>query len=197
MITVITRTSGRPNFFANCRKSVLAQTRPAFHLVISDDSEDAYPEGDKVVRLPIRSEGRGVNQYFNWVFQHIPAAHPWVMFLDDDDQLQNSAAIETIERSILMDDDLLLWQVQFPQNRLIPGAAFGQVPAPGNISGIGFCYHARHLIDWPGVDFGDFMVISQLYNRLRPVWINAVLTGVQTGQNMGKRNDYEIRTTTP
>jgi len=74
MITVITRTSNRPRYFANCRKSVLAQTRPCFHLIISDDPADAYPEGDKVVRLPIRSEGRGVNQYFNWVFQHIPAA---------------------------------------------------------------------------------------------------------------------------
>lgn len=189
MITVITRTSGRPNYFANCRKSVLEQTRPAYHLIISDDPADSYLEGDKVVRLPIRAQGRGINQYFNWVREHIPDAHPWVMFLDDDDQLQNPAAIETIERSIVMDDNLLLWQVQFPQNRLIPGAAFGQVPAPGNISGIGFCYHARYWIDWPGVDFGDFMVISQLYNRLYPVWINAVLTGLQTGQNMGKRND--------
>jgi len=189
MITVITRTSARPNFFANCRKSVLAQTRPAYHLVISDDRADAYPEGDKVVRLPIRAEGRGVNQYFNWIVGHIPDSHPWVLFLDDDDHLYGRLAIETIENAITQNDDLILWQVQFPQKRLIPGAAFGQVPAPGNISGIGFCYHAMHWIDWPGVAFGDFMVISQLYNLLRPVWINAVLTGLQADPGMGNRND--------
>lgn len=192
MITIITRTSGRPNYFANCRKSVLVQTRPAYHLIISDDPADAYPEGDKVVRLPIRAQGRGTNQYFNWVREHIPASHPWVMFLDDDDMLMDQTACETIGQNTRSVEYLLLWQVQFPQNRLIPGAAFGQVPAPGNISGIGFCYHARNWVEWPGVDFGDFMVISQLYNRLRPVWINAVLTGLQTGQNMGKRNDLVI-----
>lgn len=189
MITVITRTSGRPNYFANCRKSVLAQTRPAYHLVISDDPNDAYPEGDMVVPMWVREQGRGCNYYFNWVLPHIPPSHPWVMFLDDDDQLQNSAAIETIERCISTEKDLLLWQVQFPENRLIPGDAFGKTPAPGSISGIGFCYNKKHWVDWPPVAFGDFMVISQLYNQLIPVWINSVLTGVQSEIGGGHRFD--------
>jgi len=189
MITVITRTSGRPNFFANCRKSVLEQTRAPFHLVICDDPLDTYAEGDKVIWMPIRAEDRGTNLYFNRVAEHIPDAHPWVMFLDDDDQLQNSAAIEIIERCISTEKDLLLWQVQFPESRLIPGDVFGKTPAPGNISGIGFCYNKKYWVDWPPVAFGDFMVISQLYNQLIPVWVNSILTGVQSEIGGGHRFD--------
>jgi len=190
MITVITRTSGRPRFFARCRQSVLNQSRKAWHVVAYDDPHDDYPEGDDLLRL-LHFSGRQSNRYFNVVFglDKIPDSHPWVMFLDDDDHLLTTTAIETIENAITSDDDLLLWQVQFPHGRLVPGGAFGQPPEPGNITGIGFCYHKKHWRDWPPVDFGDYMVISQLYMRLRPVWIDAVLTGMQVGPGMGQRLD--------
>lgn len=201
MITIITRTNNRPNFFARCRASVTGQTNAPFHLVISDNMADTYPEGDKVVRLPISTQGRGTNQYFNWVREHIPDTHPWVMFLDDDDVLRWNTAVGLLETTPESDNDLLLWQVAFP-DRLVPGDGFGQPPVPGNISGIGFCYHKRHWVDWPGVAFGDYMVISQLYMRLRPVWIDADLTGLQAGPGMGQCNDLKIennglRSTTP
>lgn len=191
MITVITRTSNRPNFFAECRRSVLAQTRPAFHLVLSDDPTDTYPDGDLVVPLWVRQEGRGTNSYFNWILPHIPDEHPWVIFLDDDDQFMALDAIESIENAIerTSEDCLFMWQVQFPGNRLVPGAAFGQPPMPGNITGIGFCYHKKHWVDWPPYDFADYMVISQLYMRLVAAWIDAVFTGMQVGPGMGHRLD--------
>lgn len=190
MITVITRTSSRPNYFRNCRFSILQQTCPAWHLVVSDDPADTYPEGDDVVRLPIRSQGRGCNSYFNWVRDKIPDAHPWVMFLDDDDFFLWDNALEILQEQCTDPNRLLLWQVQF-HDRVVPGAEFGQPPAPGNISGIGFCYHKSHWVDWPGVAFGDYMVISQLYMKLRPVWIDGTLTGLQTVPGHGSRRDLE------
>ena len=190
MITVITRTACRPRFFARCRQSVLNQTRKAWHLITMDDARDDYPDGDEVIKVfGMGSGGRVANLYFNKVLDKIPDAHPWVMFLDDDDQFIGHTALETIENAVTSDDDLLLWQVQFPHGRLVPGGAFGQPPEPGNITGIGFCYHKKHWRDWPPVDFGDYMVISQLYMRLRPVWIDAVLTGMQGGPGMGLRLD--------
>lgn len=189
MITVITRTSNRPRFFAHCRLSVLAQTVRPYHIVISDEPEDDYMEGDLVLRLP-KQEGRGHNLYMNAARPHIPPSHPWVMFLDDDDRFEQSAAIETICNSIRSADDVLLWQVQFPHG-LIPGGMIYLIPQMGNISGIGFCYHSKHWEDWQPIPCGDYYVINKLYRTLHPVWINAVLTGLQAAPGHGHRWDLE------
>jgi len=187
MFTIITRTSGRPKFFANCRRSVLAQTEKAYHLVGYDDPEDRYPVGDEVVYLEAHP-GRGHNLYFNTLHYYIPKSHPWVIFLDDDDQMTTPNALRIIREHITGDDDLLLWQVQFPDGRLVPSQV-GKAPEAGEISGLGFCYHMKHWQQWPGMGFGDFFVISQLYTKLKPVWIPQVLTGLQTVPGGGKKQD--------
>ncbi len=189
MFTVITRTANRPRFFGKCRQSVLSQTRPTFHLVITDDPADQYPVGD-FVALVERKEGRGHNTYFNEVRQHIPDSHPWVIFLDDDDAFAAPDALACIAGAIRDSSDLVLWQVQFP-DCILPGKRFGLPPAPGQITGIGFCYHKSHWLDWPPVPLGDFAVIQELYQTLRPVWLNSVLTKMQTGPGHGLRLDLE------
>jgi len=187
MFTVITRTANRPRFFAKCRRSVLAQTRKAFHLIVTDDPADHYPEGD-FVALVERKEGRGHNLYFNEVRRDIPDANPWVIFLDDDDHFTTPDALACIACAIRDADDLLLWQVQFP-DIVIPGGMIYLPPQPGRITGIGFCYHKKHWVDWQATSFGDFKVINELYNTLHPVWLNSVLTGTQEGPGHGNRND--------
>ncbi len=190
MFTVITRTANRPKFFRRCRESLLAQThKNYFHLVVTDDPADQYPAGD-FVALVGRKEGRGHNLYFNEVAQHIPASHPWVIFLDDDDRFTTPDALACISGAISTDDDFILWQVQFPQG-LIPGDAWGFPPQPGNITGIGICYHRKHWVDWRAQSFGDFFVISELYNKLRPVWLPSVLTGLQSVPGLGLRADLD------
>ena len=188
MFTVITRTSGRPKFFDICRRSVLEQHgADAYHLVGSDDPEDQYPVGDKVVALDAYP-GRGHNLYFNTLKYYVPKTHPWVIFLDDDDCFTTQSALQTIRQNITSQNDLLLWQVRFPEGRLVP-AQVGRLPEPGDISGLGFCYHIENWINWPGTPLGDFFVISQLYQRLFPVWIPEVLTGLQTVPGMGQKLD--------
>ena len=186
--TIITRTSARPRFFARCRASVLAQThKNYFHLVVSDDPADHYPEGD-FVALVEQLPGRGHNLYFNEAARYIPASHPWVIFLDDDDHFTTPDALERIAAAIDTDDDMALWQVQFPHG-LIPGDMAGLPPQPGNITGIGFCYHAKHWRNWQARSFGDFFVINELYHTLRPVWLHEVLTGLQSAPGFGLRMD--------
>lgn len=186
MFTVITRTSNRPNHFRVCRHSVLSQSVKPYHLVGSDCPDDDYPEGDKVVMLDARP-GRAHNLYFNTLHYLVPRTHPWIVFLDDDDKFTTPGALQTIRDAITGDDDLLLWQVDFLQ-RLVP-ATVGHAPAPGDISGIGFCYHVKHWQQWPGLPMGDYTVISRLYERLRPVWIPQALTGLQAGVGHGKKQD--------
>lgn len=177
MITVITRTANRPRYFAECRRSVLEQTERAYHIVISDTPEDDYMDGDLVLRVP-RQEGRGHNLYFNEAARHIPRSHPWVMFLDDDDAFATRRALQMIRERIYDANSMVLWQVQFP-DRQIPGGSMYLPPQPGNISGIGFCYHSKHWEDWKPEAYGDYFVIKALYSHLHPVWVNAVLTKVQ------------------
>lgn len=187
MFTVITRTSNRPRFFSECRRSVVLQSEKVFHLVSCDNPADLdYIKADKIVQLP-RAEGRGHNLYFNALRQHVPASHPWIIFLDDDDRMK-PGALSLIKSAITGENDMVLWRVQFDDGRLVP-ASIGIPPTPGNISGIGFCYHVRHWVDWPGMAFGDYYVIYKLYNRLNPVWLPDVLTGLQAAPGMGQRQD--------
>lgn len=198
--TIITRTSARPNFFARCRASLLSQThKNYFHLVVSDDLSDKYPigQGDLLLRVKPLA-GRGHNTYFNLAAEHIPPSHPWVIFLDDDDELISRHALEIIANAIHDADNILLWQVLFP-DCILPGQRFGLPPEPGQITGIGFCYHVSHWIDWLPLPLGDFAVIQELYQELRPVWINQILTGMQVGPGHGNRQDLEhgLRFPTP
>lgn len=196
MITVITRTANRTRFFAECRRSVLEQTERPYHLVISDTPEDDYPEGDLVLRVP-RQEGRGHNLYFNQVRKHIPRSHPWVMFLDDDDAFHTRRAVQMIQERLYDANDMVLWQVLFPDNLQIPGGSMFLPPQPGKISGIGFCYHSWHWEDWKPEAYGDYHVINALYSQLHPVWINAVLTRVQEIGHGQRKDATHVHYATP
>lgn len=185
--TVITRTSGRPKFFAECRRSVLVQKEPAYHLISSDDPADTYPKGDQIVRLDAQP-GRGHNLYFNTLHLWVPREYPWIIFLDDDDRFCHNNALTIISQAITSENDVILWHVDFGNARLIPHR-IGEPPVAGNVSGIGFCFHLKHWVDWPGMPYGDFYVISRLYDRLKPVWVPEVLTGLQAEPGAGRRND--------
>lgn len=187
MITVITRTANRSRYFAECRRSVLAQTLRPYHLIVSDTPEDEYPDGDRVVRVQ-HLDDRGHNQYFNIARLHVPASHPWVIFLDDDDAFSTPDAVATIAAAIRSANDMVLWQVDF-HNRIIPGGMIYLSPQVGKISGIGFCYHVSNWVDWKPYACGDFLVIDELYQILRPVWIDQILTKIQREPGHGKRMD--------
>lgn len=187
--TVITRTAGRPKFFAQCRRSVLTQSLPAYHLVGYDSTDDTYPVGDDVVFLDA-AIGRGHNLYFNTLRNYVPRTHPWVIFLDDDDKFMRTDALALIRQAIRTEQDMVLWRVDFGKGRLVPGT-IGTPPVASNISGIGFCYHVKNWVSWPSMPYGDFFVISRLYESLNPVWLPEVLTGLQAEPGAGRKNDLK------
>ena len=89
---ILTRTSGRPEFFKRCLESVKALTwpGPVVHIVHTDDPRDTYAEGDIVIQGECFTPafGRGFyNKYMNRLLDAIPK-HPsgWVHMIDDDDE---------------------------------------------------------------------------------------------------------------
>jgi hypothetical protein len=109
--------------------------------------------------------------------------------LDDDDRLLNQFVINTLCKHITHPDVLLLWQVNL-HDRVIPEPPYwGHTPQPGHITGIGFCFHVRHWVDWEPTHYGDYQVVKALYPKLRPVWIPEILTEMQTGPGLGNRKD--------
>lgn len=93
VITIVTRTQGRPRFLERCLDSVLAQTRDDWRLVVVNDAGPAS-EVDRVVsarsalaagriELRHRSASDGMEAASNAGF--VGATTPWLTLLDDDD----------------------------------------------------------------------------------------------------------------
>lgn len=87
---VLTRTSGRPEFFRACRESVKALTGfNVVHIVHSDDPRnEQYIECDILVRGEAHGKHVGsapYNLYCNRLLNAIPG-DGWVHFMDDDDR---------------------------------------------------------------------------------------------------------------
>ena len=89
---ILTRTSGRPQFFANCRESVKALSWPGevVHIVHSDDPRcEDYIECDILIRGEKHGSYMGTapyNLYNNRLLDAVPS-DGWVYYLDDDDML--------------------------------------------------------------------------------------------------------------
>ncbi len=88
---ILTRTSGRPEYFKRCRESVKALTWPGplVHIVHSDDPRDTYVDGDIIIKGECLTPafGRGFyNKYMNRLLEAIPKPHGWVHMIDDDDE---------------------------------------------------------------------------------------------------------------
>lgn len=149
------------------------QTVPCKQIVISDNKEDTYPEGEHVIMVEKKQGKYPYNLYFNEA-KHL--VEDYVMFLDDDDQFTTTQAVKKI-LDVIDEDKIVLWKVKFGGST-IPDKV-GNTPTFANISGIGFAYHKKHWIDWKNKSGGDFSVISELYQKLEPVWIDEVLTGLQ------------------
>lgn len=93
VITIVTRTQGRPRFLARCLDSVLAQTRGDWRLVVVNDAGPAAEVdrvvGERATALAGRAEVRhraaseGMEAASNAGFAG--ASTPWLTLLDDDD----------------------------------------------------------------------------------------------------------------
>jgi hypothetical protein len=199
--SILTRTSGRPNYFSNCCASINRQTYSNFsHLVCTDDADSIeYVKSNGIVPMFMYHDGsklgRSVkhsfyNIYFNKMYPYVNDGY--VMFLDDDDMFTRNDSLEILASVISAADSpestLFLWQVLFPNGILVPTSTTDLNFKPGNLSGIGFCFHTNYINTaiWDEYKESDFRVIHKLKIACDKVLVvPMVLTGVQRGAGWG------------
>lgn len=200
-INILTRTSNRPRFFADCKKSIDMQTYQNInHLISVDDPASLqYVQGLNYLQVNKRRgtskvpSGVGYaphNTYLNDLQQLV--SDGWIMFLDDDDCFVRPDALEIITQHIQSDDDLIIWKVDH-KKRIIPDGEYWQKPPVyRNISMPGFMFHSKYKNQaiFDDLSWADFKVAETLYKIIpNKIWINQILTGLQQGRGRGKRLD--------
>ena len=194
LVNVITRTHNRPKYFKVCRDSILNQSYTNInHIVGSDTQCDYYPDAIKLVLqegTSIRPDNLASypapwNLHINELHKYVKEG--WIMYLDDDDKFANSNALQIIVNNIENENKMIMWRVDINSTIVPDNQHFGRIE-PGNISGIGFMFHSKHLpVDWVAWNFGDYRVMSKLAEKLQQKWINLVLTQTQGRPNYGQK----------
>lgn len=190
MIYVLTRTSNRPRFFAGLRASLAAQSfRDYVHVVHSDDPNDAYVEGDIVIRGPPASPELYIGRLLEAI-QHAPPG--WVVIVDDDDHylpgdLQRISEIT----SGLTPDRLPIWRVRREADRISPAVWMGDLSTPE--AGVCFEGAALHTSQIPLAlplitpeKSCDRRLWAGLAEHLTPVWVDEVFCAPQQAGKAGK-----------
>tara|TARA_R100001163_G_C5066888_1_gene205572 strand:- start:1740 stop:4925 length:3186 start_codon:yes stop_codon:yes gene_type:complete len=170
-------------------------------------------ESHRVDRVTRQGSGHfPFNLYLNTLMDKIDEPG-WIMFLDDDDILSSTKSIEKIAKLIinrelndgtnLEEDNFILWQVGFPNGRLVPKrTGSSRIPRVGDLSMIGFAFHSRWKDRARFGEFkgGDHRFVKELSTKigLSPVWIPEMLTEINY-QNIrrigsGQRNDLNFST---
>lgn len=207
LFNILIRTSGRPNYFKECVKSIYNQTYKNWNIIIGVDdviSEDyTVSEKGRTVLYKFdeykknkRPEGDeyGIffkyNLYLNELQKEVNDGY--IMYLDDDDCLNDKNSLQKLSQEIENEDTFVIWRVKFP-NRLVPSNEnFGKPPVMKDISGIGFTFHNKYKIDWEPYKRGDYRVAKELYNTIpNKKFFNEVITKLQRDieDGFGKRDD--------
>lgn len=187
---VLTRTSGRPEFFRRCRESVLALNYPnVVHIVHSDDPRcEQYIECDILVRGEAHGSYIGTapyNLYNNRLLSAIPGSG-WVHFLDDDDQYVSPDVMDWVTDDL--DPELLhvckarrwegtVWPRGWKKQKSFQTECF--------VADAKLAKRGR----WWGDKGGDHYYTKQLTRRAGMEWHDVIVAEAQEGKGHGKLVD--------
>jgi glycosyltransferase involved in cell wall biosynthesis len=207
LINILVRTSGRPNYFNNCVKSIYSQTYKNWNLIIGVDNKNTLSYSQPALGRDVRydysklvipsapdSDEYGVkfpyNLYLNDLQNEVKDGY--VIYLDDDDKLEDEHSLLKLINVIKTNDDFVIWRVKFP-NRLVPSDKnFGGPPVMKDISGIGFSFHIKNKEIWEPYKRGDYRVAKKLYDKIpNKIFLNEIITTLQREieDGMGKKDD--------
>lgn len=208
VVNVLIRSCNRPKFFNSAYRSIIGQTYSNINIVVGyhDANTQKYLTPYKIYPVEYaqyveeikatdkKDYGRPFpsNHYMNTLFKE--AKDGWIICLDDDDAFTKTTAIEKIMSKVSSENDLLLWRIDMGGRKIPSDENFGNEPVARDISGIAFSVHAKHIRDYISEPYKlwDYRLISYLYKKLNPVWIDEVFTGCQAGRaGGGYRKDKE------
>ena len=207
MINIITRTSNRPIFFAECQQSIQTQSYPNEFIrrfVTFDDEADLdgyIQQYNNLIVMEMDREKRKnqthfpYHDYLNEVIKYIGDNGPgWIVILDDDNQFTKNTCLDQIVKHIVDGGNdpkkFYVWKCQH-SGRVVPSDnSFEKVPKAGDIHISCFIFHHSQakLVNFEAKRGAESDVIAKLFNQLNCVWINDILTQTH-GSGNGTRQD--------
>ncbi len=208
VINILIRTSGRPNYFKECIESVYKQTYQNYNIIVGCDDDESVnyvqPNKCRLVRYekgkdnlpaiknnPEYGIAAPYNLYMNEL--HKEVTEGFILYLDDDDCLQNENSLKEIADNLKSENDILFFRIQFPNNRVVPSDSnFGKPPVLCDIDTVGFCFHHKYAVSWEGYKRGDYRVAKKLYETIpNKIYLNKILTKInrKVANGFGRRDD--------
>jgi len=202
---IVTRTSGRPNFFKVAYESIHAQAIPNMvHVVITDDIQNSeYVKNYRGIRLITLNRdfywdkeghsGTPYNEYLN-VALNMMRPQDYICMMDDDDFYIDNHSLKE-QWDARGEHDVVIWQTR---------AAGGTVPYPqymqkkqvvrANIAMPGFMVKRETVgkIQFTSAGGGDFNFMNQVITQAKNVkWVSKVIPSVSSlaKQGKGQRKD--------
>jgi hypothetical protein len=193
---ILTRTSGRPKFFARCRETIkaLAWPGPVVHIVHTDDPRDTYVDGDIIVKGETYGPSFGTgfyNLYNNRLLKAIPAVEGWVHFMDDDDEYvaadsmnwlagENRGAVhvcKTRRAGVCKSGEI--FPAQWKKQTSFQTECFA------------IWSSIAKKFDWWGNKGGDHQYTRKITRRHPIIWHDLIATQAQSGKGNGHRFDAD------
>ena len=207
-INILTRTSGRPNYFKENVESVKSQNYPHINHIVCADDDKSFEYASNLVSKVIRVSGRekkkeyGImhspyNLYCNNLMDEVDDG--WIMFLDDDTVFVSEDVVVQIMNQQLNPNDLVIWKGNI-QGKVVPSYSYGRGIALGDIDSFCFMFHSKHkwAAQWDEVKESDFRVAFKLSRILNIKWIDVVVARTNNdssvhyaGVGFGDRKDKE------
>jgi hypothetical protein len=204
-INILTRTSNRPNYFRNNYNSIINQkfeSNIKINHIVSYDTKETYEYLKNYDRIKIievnkftrtKTHSFPYNIYFNEMHKHIESG--FIMYLDDDDSLNDDNSINQIINE-LDENKLLIWRVKSINNRIIPNI--------NNIKNRKICYcdftsncfiyHSKWLENkkllWQPVKGGDYKFGLLLFKTIKQIkTIDKIICKIDNFSGNGMQND--------
>lgn len=215
LINILTRTSNRPRGFLNCYLSIKEQTYANIkHFVAYDENSCLEYLNDLNIQLvnvtqlksdlnskEADSEGNlyaPYNLYCNALLDKVDDG--WVIFLDDDDHLLHNKVIEEIVAIILKNksiNDLYLWQMRYPDGRVLPldRQIDKEIIQKNYIGSPCYMFHSSHKdkVRWDSYKAADYRFLMQLKEELpNHIFIKKIVAQINNYGDLGRRNDLEV-----
>lgn len=201
-LNILIRTSNRPNYFNRLVRNIQAQTYKNVRLLISADTAQtvAYVRKEGFEPVKVKHLQRSASQTFPWnlYLNHLLDAviGGWIIFIDDDDMYADPLSLETIVRNLPDKNSMLVWQMRFPDGRLVPNHEhMGTTPfVRKQIAMPCFAFHSkwRKHVRFDGQRAGDFRVSNDLLKYVNVKWLEAPLVQLDNFGNVGKPIDLKI-----
>ena len=204
IVNIIVRTSGRKRYFDTCIKSIQAQDYNNINIWVTIDNNDKYPikypvypiyiDYAEISNLRERKENDGVffhyNHYINIVQREINEG--LIMYLDDDDQYNNSQVISKIVNEYKKGNELIFWRGKIGEKVFPTDDRWEKEPEIFKMSGFCFGFDSKYkkFADWRPYKRADYYCAKSLYENInKKGWINEILASTQNGSHAGMRVD--------